>query len=155
MVIALVMSPIPAHATAGKMVHTKSKTSRGPTVMIKTEKLSSLRNERSSANSTFNVGWENIGEASWYGYWHEGRLTCNGERYDPNKLTAAHKTLPVGTILLVTNVKTGKEVTVRINDRGPYHGRRIIDLSRRAANELGFLTDGIAQVKIRILSLPS
>ena len=82
------------------------------------------------------------GVASWYGPGFHGRLTANGERFDMNELTAAHKTLPFGTRVLVHNPRTGKEVVVRINDRGPYAKDRVIDLSKAAANALGFKSRG-------------
>lgn len=86
------------------------------------------------------------GIASWYGPGFHNRLTANGERYNMNALTAAHRTLPFGTMVLVKNTATGKTVTVRINDRGPYIKGRIIDLSRAAAKELGI--SGIQRVAL-------
>lgn len=86
------------------------------------------------------------GIASWYGPGFHNRLTANGERYNMNALTAAHRTLPFGTMVLVKNTVTGKTVTVRINDRGPYIKGRIIDLSRAAARELGIV--GIQRVAL-------
>jgi rare lipoprotein A len=91
------------------------------------------------------------GTASWYGPRFHGRRTANGERYDMHQLTAAHKTLPFNTRVQVTNVRTGKTVVVRINDRGPYAGRRIIDLSRGAAERVGMIASGTAPVKVEIL----
>lgn len=92
------------------------------------------------------------GSASWYGGKFHGRKTANGERYDMNQLTAAHKTLPFGTKVRVTNKNNGKSVVVRINDRGPFVGRRVIDLSRGAANAVGMIASGIAPVSIDILN---
>lgn len=86
------------------------------------------------------------GLASWYGPGFHGRLTANGERYDMNELTAAHKTLPFGTQVLVRNPRTGKEVVVRINDRGPYVAGRVIDLSKAAAEAVGI--DGVGAVEL-------
>lgn len=77
------------------------------------------------------------GEASWYGPGFHGRKTASGERFNQNALTAAHRTLPFGAKVKVTNVNNGKSVTVRINDRGPYHGGRIIDLSKAANQAIG------------------
>ena len=91
------------------------------------------------------------GPASWYGPGFHGRQTANGERYDQNGLTAAHKTLPFGTKVRVTNNKNGKSVVVRINDRGPYHGNRVIDLSKGAAQAVGLTSSGVAPVKIEVL----
>jgi rare lipoprotein A len=92
------------------------------------------------------------GPASWYGDKFHGRRTANGERYDMNKLTAAHKTLPFGTKVRVTNRKNGKSVVVRINDRGPFVGNRVIDLSRGAAGAVGMIRSGVAPVIIEIMS---
>ena len=91
------------------------------------------------------------GEASWYGGKFQGRLTANGERFDTNMLTAAHKTLPFNTIVEVKNLGNNKIVHVRINDRGPFVEGRIIDLSRAAANKLNMVGTGVAQVEIRII----
>jgi rare lipoprotein A len=94
------------------------------------------------------------GEASWYGEPHHGRPTASGEIYDMYKLTAAHRTLPLGTRVLVTNLKNGRAVEVRINDRGPSVDGRIIDLSYAAARELGGVSGGTIPVRIRVLSTP-
>ncbi len=91
------------------------------------------------------------GKASYYADKFEGRYTANGEKYKHSKLTAAHKTLPFGTKVKVTNTKNNQSVEVRINDRGPYVEGRIIDLSKSAAEHLGFINDGIANVKIEIV----
>ena len=89
------------------------------------------------------------GVASWYGPGFHGRLTANGERFDMNELTAAHKTLPFGTRVLVHNPRTGKEVVVRINDRGPFIKGRVIDLSKAAAKALGIKGRGHDAVVLR------
>ena len=94
------------------------------------------------------------GEASWYGPGFQGRQTASGERFDTNKLTAAHRTLPFGTMVRVTNRDNGKSVTVRINDRGPFIAGRIIDLSQAAAERLDMLKTGTAQVVIETVSTP-
>ena len=86
------------------------------------------------------------GTASWYGPGFHNRLTANGERYNMNAMTAAHRTLPFGTMVLVKNTATGEVVTVRINDRGPYVKGRIIDLSRAAAQKLGI--SGVQRVAL-------
>lgn len=93
-------------------------------------------------------GFTQSGKASWYGPGFQGRRTASGERFDMNKLTAAHPTLPIPSYVRVTNTKNGKSVVVRINDRGPFHGGRIIDISKAAAQQLGFVNHGTAQVKI-------
>jgi len=84
------------------------------------------------------------GKASWYGPGFHGRRTANGERFNTNDYTAAHKTLPFGTKLKVTHAKTGKSVVVRINDRGPYAHGRVIDLSRASARAIGI--SGVADI---------
>ena len=92
------------------------------------------------------------GQASWYGL-EGGPKTANGERYNPNGLTAAHRTLPFGTKVRVTSIKTGKTVTVRINDRGPFRSRRILDVSAAAAAAIGIKNDGIGDVKMEVLGV--
>jgi rare lipoprotein A len=92
------------------------------------------------------------GIASWYGGKFHGRLTANGEIFDTNKLTAAHRTLPFGTRVKVTSLNTGKSVVVRINDRGPFLHGRIIDLSQAAAMEIGMLESGTAPVTVEVLT---
>jgi rare lipoprotein A len=93
-----------------------------------------------------------VGLASWYGSFHAGQRTASGEPFDPDAMTAAHRTLPLGTVVRVTNIANGRVVTVRINDRGPRDRSRIIDLSRSAAQALGFVADGIMKVKIERLA---
>ncbi|MBX6327790.1 MAG: septal ring lytic transglycosylase RlpA family protein [Pseudolabrys sp.] len=88
------------------------------------------------------------GMASFYA---EGQKTANGERFDPNDLTAAHPTLPFGTRLRVTNLATGRSVTVRVNDRGPFVPGRIVDVSYSAAASLGMVGQGVAKVKLQIV----
>ncbi len=95
------------------------------------------------------------GEASWYGGKFQGRQTANGERFDTNMLTAAHKTLPFNTIVEVKNLVNNKTVHVRINDRGPFVAGRIIDLSRAAASKLDMVGAGVAKVEVRIIEDPS
>jgi rare lipoprotein A len=91
------------------------------------------------------------GNASWYGRKFHGRKTASGERYDMNRLTAAHRSLPFGTIVHVVRVDSGEAVAVRINDRGPFIDGRIIDLSRAAAREIGMIDDGVAQVELYLV----
>ena len=91
------------------------------------------------------------GVASYYGAKFHGRPTASGERFDMHAMTAAHRTLPFGTLVEVTNPRTGKSVTVRINDRGPFHGNRVIDVSRAAATELGLIGPGKGHVELAIL----
>jgi rare lipoprotein A len=88
------------------------------------------------------------GGASWYGPGFHGKRAASGERFDQNAMTAAHRTLPFGTVVKVVDQRTGKSVTVKINDRGPFHGSRIIDLSKAAATKLGFRNAGTTKVCI-------
>ncbi|MBV8626907.1 MAG: septal ring lytic transglycosylase RlpA family protein [Paraburkholderia sp.] len=105
-----------------------------------------------SDNSADISGFRETGRASWYGRFFHGRRTANGERYDMHALTAAHKTLPLGSYVRVTNPDTSRSVVVRINDRGPYVRSRVIDLSYAAAKALGMQRLGTARVKIEGLS---
>ncbi len=91
------------------------------------------------------------GQASWYGHPYHGRRKSSGEIYDMNQLTAANRTLPLGTRLLVTNLDNGRTVEVRINDRGPFRRDRILDLSYAAARRLGAVGEGVIPVKLTIL----
>lgn len=99
-------------------------------------------------------GFVDEGEASWYGRKFHGRATSNGERYDMFSLTAAHKHLPLPTWLRVTHLGNERSIIVRVNDRGPFHGDRIIDLSYGAAVKLGFHEDGVAHVRIEAITPP-
>jgi rare lipoprotein A (peptidoglycan hydrolase) len=91
------------------------------------------------------------GKASFYGSEFNGRKTANGEIYDETALTAAHRTLPFGTVLRVTNLRNGLSVIVRINDRGPFHPDRVIDLSKNAAEEIDLITYGVTDIEAEIL----
>jgi len=98
------------------------------------------------------AGYRAEGVASWYGRKFHGRRTANGERYDMFAFSAAHRSLPLPTWLRVTNLDNGRSVTVRVNDRGPFHDERIIDLSYAAAKRLGFAAAGTAPVRLEALS---
>lgn len=128
-----------------------------PDVVVQTEPL------HKTANLSYKVAgkqyrptkkieqFSQTGKASWYGPGFHGKKTSSGERFDMNTLSAAHRTLPIPSYARVTNLSNGKSVIVRINDRGPFHGNRVLDLSRAAAQELGTLNAGVAQVQIRAL----
>ncbi len=92
-------------------------------------------------------GYSEIGIASWYGGKFHGRLTSNGEVYNMYSMTAAHKTLPMNTMLLINNLENGKQTVVRINDRGPFVQGRIVDLSLKAAQEIGIADKGVARIQ--------
>ncbi len=93
-------------------------------------------------------GHTEAGIASWYGRQFHGRLTANGEVYDMNSLSAAHRTMPMPSYARVTNLANGHSLIVRVNDRGPFHGNRVIDLSHRASNLLNFRGQGLARVRV-------
>lgn len=96
--------------------------------------------------------YNEVGIASWYGPGFHGKKTANGEVFDQNKISAAHKTLPMPSIVKVTNLDNGKVLeNIRVNDRGPFAGNRIIDLSKKAAQELGFVNSGVAKVRVEIM----
>ncbi|HET6654720.1 MAG TPA: septal ring lytic transglycosylase RlpA family protein, partial [Gammaproteobacteria bacterium] len=99
------------------------------------------------------VGYDERGIASWYGPGFDGKRTSSGEIYDMYKMTAAHKTLPLPTYARVTNLANGKSIVVKINDRGPFHDNRIIDLSYTAAAKLGMLKKGTALVEVKAISV--
>ncbi|MEQ8935726.1 MAG: septal ring lytic transglycosylase RlpA family protein, partial [Amphiplicatus sp.] len=95
--------------------------------------------------------YDAVGVASWYGDEFHGRPTANGERFDKNRLSAAHTTLPLPSVVEVENLENGRRVMVRVNDRGPFVGDRMIDLSHAAARALGFDQKGLAKVRVRYL----
>lgn len=95
------------------------------------------------------LNYDEVGIASWYGPGFDGRPTATGERYDQDALTAAHKTLPLPALVEVTNLANGRQVILRVNDRGPFAEGRIIDLSRGAAEHLGLRTAGVGEVRVR------
>ncbi|MDE7315226.1 MAG: septal ring lytic transglycosylase RlpA family protein [Mucispirillum sp.] len=97
-------------------------------------------------------GYSEVGIASWYGPGFHGKLTANGEKYNQKAMTAAHKTLPLPTLVKVENLENGKSVVVRVNDRGPYSKGRIIDLTEVAAKRLGMIDKGTAKVRVSVLS---
>lgn len=100
---------------------------------------------------TVEPGYEQVGTASWYGADLQGQRTASGERFDRRALTAAHPTLPIPSLVQVTNLANGREVIVRVNDRGPFEPSRLIDVSRAAAEVLGFVRAGHARVHVRYL----
>jgi rare lipoprotein A len=95
-----------------------------------------------------------IGVASWYGQAFQGNTTASGEIFDLNGFTAAHLTLPFGTTIRVTNLKNSKNILLRVNDRGPHIGRRLIDVSWAAAKRLGFVHSGTTPVRVEVVTYP-
>lgn len=122
--------------------------SRTAWVAMKKRVAATRRHTRLAARSSGDSKVAAQGVASFYS---EGSQTASGEKFDKNELTAAHPTLPFGTKLLVTDVKTGRSVTVRVNDRGPYVRGRVVDVSYSAAQELGMVGKGVANVRLDVL----
>lgn len=110
---------------------------------------------RSSPATDVEPGWTEEGVASWYGPDFHGKPTASGEIFDMESMTAAHPSLPLGTRIRVTVLSTGRNTVLRVNDRGPFTGGRILDVSRAAARVLGFLGDGTARVEVRVLDAPA
>jgi peptidoglycan lytic transglycosylase len=106
---------------------------------------------RTFAPQAYGPGFSETGLASWYGPEFHRKRTASGERFDMEALTAAHRNLPFDAYVRVTNIATGRSVVVRINDRGPFAADRIIDLSARAARQLGIKEDGVARVRIEVV----
>ncbi len=102
---------------------------------------------------SYDSNYDMTGVASWYGHPFHGRPTANGERYDMNDVTAAHPTLPLPSRVRVTNLENGRQLVLRVNDRGPFIDGRLIDVSRRAAQLLGFYREGLAEVRVEYLGL--
>lgn len=100
------------------------------------------------------IKWDQTGLASWYGPGFHGRKMANGERFNMHASTIAHRTLPLGTKVVVVNVENGKEVTATVTDRGPYAGHRIADLSRGLASKLDLIKCGVGRVQVKVLSYP-
>lgn len=106
------------------------------------------------ANAKPTIGQTYSGSASYYGARHHGNKTASGERFNMYGLTAAHRSLPLGCKIRVTNPSNGKSVILKVNDRGPFHGNRILDVSQGAAKQLGFIKQGLAKIDIEVLSIP-
>lgn len=107
----------------------------------------------SNTNSNTKILKTEHGSASYYADKFHGRTTANGEKYDKRKMTAAHKKLPFGSVVRVVSLSTGKSVTVRINDRGPFIKGRIIDLSYVAAEKLGLIQPGVLKIRLEVLKM--
>ena len=116
-----------------------------PVKSIRTEK---AKVSKASAKS----GKVQVGTASWYGKQFHGRQTASGDTYDMFQFTAAHRTLPLGTLVKVTNLRNGKWVVVKVNDRGPYVGHRVMDVSYGAAQMMGFRQRGLERVRLEVIN---
>jgi rare lipoprotein A len=134
-------SPAPEESAAGS----KNNSSTSPPVPA------AAPGKRSKVLPPAAVGYTEQGNASWYGIPFNGRRASNGEIYDMNKLTAAHRTLPFETVVRVTNLNNGRTTTVRITDRGPFVDNRIIDLSQAAAREIDSIGPGVVPVRLEVL----
>jgi rare lipoprotein A len=133
-----VAAPVPAAGIGGTAAEPAAPAATGP----------AAAGTRDPVQASDAVSVLEKGRASWYGKKFHGRRTASGERYDRNAFTAAHRTLPFGTRVRVRSVITGKEVVVRINDRGPFKRSRVIDLSQAAFNALGLQGRGVIQVEL-------
>ena len=125
--------------------------SMGEALMPAAQPLSAIEQGTPTIQPVAQPGFEERGIASWYGDEFHGQPTANGEIFDMTALSAAHPTLPLPSLVQVTNLSNNREVVVRVNDRGPFEPNRMIDLSKRAADELGFLVEGEAKVSVRYL----
>ena len=145
--LAVLSSPVmakEAKASKAKVVHTTVKVSKSSVSgQVKKVSYSPVGAKAKFASS---------GVASYYGPGFHGRRTANGERFDMHAMTAAHRTLPFGTLVKVTNLSNGKSTVVRVTDRGPYVGNRVIDLSVAAAKQIGSTHSGVAQVSLEIVN---
>jgi rare lipoprotein A len=119
----------------------------GGAAMLSSASFAGTMQEQRSATA-----WRQVGLASWYGPGHHGKPTASGARFDMNAMTAAHRSLPLGTMLRVENLANGRSIVVRINDRGPFVGRRIIDLSMAAARRIDLKDRGTGRVALSLVS---
>lgn len=142
-------------ATAAELTYMKKRILKFLPVLLLALITAGCENSGSSNPTAANTsGYYQTGIASWYGAEYQGKATASGEPFDRKAMTAAHKTLPYDTWVQVYNLENGRKVRVRINDRGPFVEGRIIDLSEKAADELGIKIAGLAQVGIEIVSGP-
>ena len=145
--LAVLSSPVmakEAKASKAKVVHT--------TVKVSKTSVSGQVKKVSYSPVSAKAKFASSGVASYYGPGFHGRRTANGETFNMHAMTAAHRTLPFGTLIKVTNLSNGKSTIVRVNDRGPYVGNRVIDLSVAAAKQIGSTHSGVAQVSLEIVN---
>lgn len=138
-------------AKTEKTLKVSNKTSQKNTAVVQTRKVYYINGRPYSTKANGTKHYNKVGKASYYHNMFNGRRTANGEIFSNAKMTAASRTLPMNTWLLVTNPRNNRKVVVRINDRGPYVHPRILDLSRAAAAEIGMIRSGVATVKIEQL----
>lgn len=139
------------HLSTAKSGGTTKKTT---TTKGKTQGGGSSSSGSSSSAAKKGDGKVEKGQASYYADKFHGRATASGEKYDKRKMTGAHRTLPFGTIVRVTNTATGASVDVRINDRGPFKAGRVVDVSRAAAEKLGMIQAGVINCTVQVISTP-
>lgn len=144
--LAGLISSVPVHAAEAPAVERIESLAETVTTLDESVRIDPVEAEEKAYKA---IG---AGVASYYGTELAGNRTASGERFNPNGLTAAHRTLPLGTMLRVTNVANGRSVVVRVNDRGPFVGRRLIDVSLGAAREIQMIRSGTAQVRLEIVS---
>jgi len=150
----LLSSSVVTVANATNVKQNSTKSLQSLTIQNLSQEQNSLTRDLSSWSKTqpFQIAQQTYsGGASWYGPGFHGRLTANGETFNSNHLTAAHRTLPFGTKLRVTNLNNGRSVIVRVNDRGPFIKGRIIDLSAAAARRIKMIDSGVASVKVEVM----
>jgi len=137
--------------TKNNIVHCKVKdTQEEKIIPIKKKQVSRVKSYPKKENLQY-ANYDEVGIASYYANCLNGSRTACGEKYRTNLLTAAHRTLPFGTMICVTMLSTGKRVVVKVNDRGPYSKGRLIDLSFKAAEKIGLIRRGVSKVSIRVL----
>lgn len=153
--IALLSFVITGCANDGKLSTITNSSSGAKTKNTRTKPYSyTVRGRQYHVNPNIK-SYSKTGIASWYGPGFHGKKTANGERYNQNAMTAAHKTLPLGSVVRVKNLSNGKSVVVRINDRGPYAHGRIIDLSKKAAGKIDMHANGTAKVRVTLIRTAS
>lgn len=147
---ALLLCGLAAAASSLDAVSPKSGSS-SPSVPVKSIRPENKVDRAKLAKTPAKSGKIQVGTASWYGKQFHGRQTASGDTYDMFQFTAAHRTLPLGTLVKVTNLRNGKWVIVKVNDRGPYVGHRVMDVSYGAAQMMGFRQRGIEKVKLEVI----
>lgn len=146
-------TPAPRYRSPDKSSPERAKPKPKPATGRKSTRPRAARNTRSNRSSKIRKGMVYVGISSFYGPDFHGKLTANGETYDMYGVTAAHKTLPLNTVVKVTNLANGKSLILRINDRGPYVAGRILDCSYGAAKKLGFVNRGTTKVRIVVIEV--
>ena len=147
---ALLACGVTAAASSLDAVSPKSGSS-SPSIPVKSIRPENKAEKAKVSKASAKSGKIQVGTASWYGKQFHGRQTASGDTYDMFQFTAAHRTLPLGTLVKVTNLRNGKWVIVKVNDRGPYVGHRVMDVSYGAAQMMGFRQRGIEKVRLEVI----